>query len=95
MTNPPTIGQRVVMAHERDIAMMGTIPEGAVGTVSSIDPQYHDLVIYSVRMDESFEILDEWDNEVCFESDENPGFWWWVRPHDSERPIGPAERVPW
>jgi hypothetical protein len=90
------VGQRVRFVHERDIAMMGSIPEGAVGTVSSIDPQYDGMVIVSVRMDESFEILDGWDNEVCFEAGtlaEDPPFWWWVAPDSSTRIIGPPERV--
>jgi hypothetical protein len=67
------VGDRVRLACDVAPYPLGFFPKGARGTVVQITADAHPTQpVASVRMDDHFECLDEWDNElqVCLSVDE-------------------------
>lgn len=62
------LGDRVRLKDDLDIFNLGSFPKGATGTVAwALDPlpkETDGIVIFSVKLDEPFADLDQWDNEL-------------------------------
>lgn len=58
------IGTKLRMPRDCDIFNLGFFPAGTTGTVVSHEDEYE-----AVKLDQHFEELDEWDNEVHIYAD--------------------------
>lgn len=79
MNCPFIIGQRVQLRTIWDVYPLGTWPVGTTGTVTEIDPAGFEIN-GTVKLDQHFTALDEWDNCLHVSNDPNyplPGWDVW------------------